>query len=632
LQTNLLSITSAESLAPASAATLHSLKRVEINVLFPYKTAASIFLATSLLNPGARAQSSGSSSSANPQSSSTLESERQRVAARPRVAQLETGGAAVTLETSEPLFYLAAALNTCGYDTDLDNSAPVRKQIREEINQALAAGAPAVRDHRDALCSYIRQHELSEPGLNLAQYISLSLYLNPPPQLNPSVEETELPPDSTQVVNVLPLLRTFAEDVNLNGIWVTHRAEYEELVRLVHDPLTKAVLDTNIYLRLPVSSYDGRRFLVLLEPMIAPSTTNARIYGMDYIVVASPSGNPLGQVHMDQIRHTYLHYEIEPLVYARASAMDRLLPLLKAVQNAPLDFVYKSDISAFITENLIKAVEAQTMDTGAPKPKRPSQVKQRSDMTNFEAEMTAWERQAETVRRKQIDLDVHQGWVLASYFYEKLGQMEKDGASLKEDIAEMVYGMDVDRQRHAAEQVTFLPEGSHDFVRRAPRQLKGMDLAEMKLMKGDTAGAQMMADEALKANPNDPQANYLAGRVELVEGDPGSALTHLNKTLTLAKDPRTLAWAHIYLGRLYDVALDPEHPDQEHPERTKAIAEYKAALAVRDSQPDTKAAAEKGLKEPFLLPRRSEAPDDNEPLDPSGKAEKDAYRPQTPPH
>jgi tetratricopeptide (TPR) repeat protein len=141
----------------------------------------------------------------------------------------------------------------------------------------------------------------------------------------------------------------------------------------------------------------------------------------------------------------------------------------------------------------------------------------------------------------------------------------------------------------------------------------------------------MMADEALKTNPNDPQANYLAGRIELVQGDPESALTHLNKTLTLAKDPRTLAWTHIYLGRLYDVALDPENPGQEHPERTKAVAEYKAALAVRDSQPDTKAAAEKGIKEPFLLPRRSDNNEDNQPLDPTGKAEKDAYRPPPPP-
>lgn len=600
-------------------------------MLFSSKTATFFLFAALSLGPAANAQSSSSRSSSS-SSNSTMQNERQRFPARPRVAQPEAGGSAITLETSEPLFDLAVALNACGYDSDLENSAPIRKQIREEVNQALAAGLPGVRDHRDALCTYIRDHALSDPALNLAQYISLSLYLNPPPQLTPSVEETELPPDSTQVVNILPLLRTFAEDLNLHAIWVTHRSDYEQLVNLVHDPLTKAILDTNIYLRLPVSSYDGRRFLVLLEPMLSPSMTNARIYGSDYIVVSSPAANPLGQVHMDQIRHTYLHYEIEPLVYARASAMDRLLPLLKTVQDAPLDFTYKSDISAFITECLIKAVEAQTMETGAPKPKRPNQVKQRADLTNYEAELAAWERQAESVRRKQVDLDVRQGWVLAGYFYDKLGQMEKDGGSLKEDIAEMVYGMDVDRQRHAAEQVTFLPEGSHDFVKRAPRQLKGLDLAEMKLMKGDTAGAALMTEEALKTNPNDPQANYLAGRIELIQGDPDSAVTHLHKTLTFAKDPRTLAWAHIYLGRLYDIARDPDRSGAENPERTKAIAEYKAALAVRDSQPDTKAAAEKGLKEPFLLPRRANENDnDNEPLDPSGKAEKDAYRPPSSP-
>ncbi|HTH53729.1 MAG TPA: hypothetical protein VL495_07255 [Edaphobacter sp.] len=595
-------------------------------MFFPYKIAASSLLAASFLGLQANAQVTGSSSSSSSSSSSTLDNEQQqRPLPRARVAQPEAGGSAITLETSEPLFDLAAALNTCGYDTDLQNSAPVRKQIRDEINQALSAGTPDVRDHRDALCSYIREHTLNDAGLNLAQYISLSLYLNPPPLLTPSVGEAEMPPDSTQVVNILPLLRTFAEDINLHGIWVTHRSEYDQLVELVHTPITKSILDTNIYLRMPVSSYDGRRFLVLLEPMLAPATTNARIYGTDYIVVASPSGDPLGQVHMDDIRHTYLHYLIEPMVYARASAMDRLLPLLKAVQDAPLDFVYKSDISAFITENLIKAVEVHTMDTGIAKPKLTSQVKQRAD-SEYQAELTAWERQTEATRRKQVDLDMRQGWVLTNYFYEKLGQMQKDGISLKEDIAEMVYGMDVDRERHSAEQVTFLPEGSHDFVKRAPRQLKGVELGEMQLMKGDVAGAGMIADEALKSNPNDAQANYLAGRVELVQGDPEAALTHLNKTLTLAKDPRTLAWTHIYLGRLYDVARDPNHPDQEHPERTKAVAEYKAALSVRDSQPDTKAAAEKGLKEPFLLPRREQEPD-NQPLDPSGKAEKDAYRP-----
>jgi tetratricopeptide (TPR) repeat protein len=543
--------------------------------------------------------------------------------------QPEAGGSAVTLETSEPLFDLAVALNACGYDADLDASAPVRRKVRDEVNQALATGTPEARDHRDALCTYIRDHQLSDAGLSLAQYISLSLYLNPPPQLTPTVGDNELPPDSTQVVNILPLLRTFAEDINLHAIWVMHRPEYEELVNGIHAPLTKAVLDTTLYLKLPVSSYDGRRFMVLLEPMLAPSTTNARIYGSDYIVVSSPNG--AGQVHMDQIRHTYLHYDVEPLVYARASAMDRFLPLLKTVQEAPLDFNYKSDVSALITECLIKAIEAQTMDVGVPKPVRPSQIRQRIDITTYEASLSAWEHEAEVVRRKQVDLDIRQGYVLAGYFFDKVGQMSKDGVSLRENIAEMVYGMDVDGQRRAALKVDFLPEGSNDFVKRAPRQLKGMDLAEKKLMTGDTAGAEQMADEALKANPNDAQANYLAGRIELIHGDPGAAMEHFTKTLTLAKDPRTLAWTHIYIGRLYDIAHDPERPEMAHPERPKALAEYKAALAVRDAQPDTRAAAEKGIKEPFLLPKRTQTPnDDDEPLDPSGKAEKKAYRPDSP--
>jgi tetratricopeptide (TPR) repeat protein len=361
--------------------------------------------------------------------------------------------------------------------------------------------------------------------------------------------------------------------------------------------------------------------------MLAPSSTNARIYSNDFIVVTSPSGDPLGAVHMDQIRHTYLHYEVEPIVYARAAATDRLLPLLKAVQDAPLEFTYKSDIVALITECLIKAIEAQTMDVGLTKPKRPDS-RERVDLERFDAETAAYEKQAEAIRRQAVQLSVRQGWVLVDYLYDQLGQMQRESVSLKDNMGQMIYGMDVGRELHKDQQIVFLPGTNHDFVRRAPRQLKGLDLAEMKLIKGDVDGADEMADAALKANPNDPQANYLAGRIELIQGDPDDALEHLNRTLTLAKDPRTLAWTHIYLGRLYDIARDPKNPDAPSPERPKAIAEYKAALTVRDAQPDTKAAAEKGLKEPFTLPKRAQPV---EPVDdPSGKAEKEAYRPSTP--
>jgi tetratricopeptide (TPR) repeat protein len=572
----------------------------------------------------ANAQSSSSSSSSEAAPDATVSKEPVPTKAPPRIAQPEAGGSAITLETSEPLFYLAVALNTCGYDADLANSSPVRLKIRDEINAEVAASEKA-RTSRDALCAYVREHTLNDASLNLAQYISLALYLSPPPSLTPTVDETDLPPDSTQVVNILPLLRTFADDIHLHAIWVAHRPEYEELTKLVHDPLTKTVLNTNIYLRLPVSSYDGRRFLVLLEPMLAPSTTNARIYANDYIVATSPAGDPLGAVHMDDIRHIYLHYEIEPLVYARAAAMERLQPLLKGVQDAPLEYIYKTEIVPLITECLIKAVEAHTMDVGLAKPVRQAGIRERVDLEHYDAEVSAYNHEAETVRRKAVDLSMRQGWVLTEYFYIKIGEMEKENVSLKDDMGEMVYGMDVDRERHHATQIAFLPAGSRDVLRRAPQQLTGLQLAEEKIYKGDLTGASEIATKAL-ADPNGDhaQAHYVLARVNLMQRQPGAAIDDFQDVLDSSKDPRTLAWSHIYLGRLYDIKDD----------RKKALAEYQAALTVRDAQPDTKAAAENGLKEPFTAPKvahEEPADKDDEPLDPSGKAEKDAYRPP-PPH
>ena len=196
---------------------------------------AALFLSLSL---AASAQSSAS----NPDAPAEQQ-QNANPTLRPRAAQIEEGGAAVTLETNEPLFDMSAALNACGYDADLDKSAPVRAEVRADMNAALAA-SPDARESRDALCAYIALHHLNDAGLNVGQYVSLALYLSPPPSLTPNLDETELPPQAAQVVNILPLLRTFAENVDLHFIWVHHRAEYEALQARVHDPMVRAVLDT----------------------------------------------------------------------------------------------------------------------------------------------------------------------------------------------------------------------------------------------------------------------------------------------------------------------------------------------------------------------------------------------------
>jgi tetratricopeptide (TPR) repeat protein len=150
----------------------------------------------------------------------------------------------------------------------------------------------------------------------------------------------------------------------------------------------------------------------------------------------------------------------------------------------------------------------------------------------------------------------------------------------------------------------------------------GIDLAEMKLEKGDSAGAEEIAQRML-VDPNGDQggAYYLLARLAVMQSDPDEAIAYFEQALKLSKDPRTLAWSHIYLGRLYDT----------QPDRAKAMAEYRAALAVHDANPDTQTAAESGLQKAFVLPKRAQPPpaEEDGPLDPSGKAEKDAYRPDS---
>jgi len=520
-------------------------------------------------------------------------------------ALVEPGGPSISLQTSEAVFDIAVALNACGYDNGLSESDPIRLHIREQVDQATQQSVDA-RDARFHLCEFINQHRLAETGRDLAQYISLALYVTPPPELAPSAEMADMPPDSTQVIDVLPLIRDFAKAIQLHAIWVENRPAYDEEISRLHDPLTKMILDTDIYLKMPVSSYEDRRFLVVLEPLLSPAETNARVYGTNYVVVASPVN---GTVHMKEVRHTYLHYEIEPLLYARATAMDRLLPFLKTVRDAPIDFVYRSDIVSLVIECMIRAIEARTMDTGVNIPKIPADIA-RSELDPVYRQRQAAVQKDAGIRQELVNRDMVEGYVLTQYFYTQLIQFERSPASLKESIGEMVYGMDVPQEVGHLKGIQFVEESESDVVRRAPSRPHGLDLAELDLVKGDAQGATTLSETALKQHTAEAgRANFILARASLMTGNIDQAETAFRDTLRLSSDPRVVAWSHIYLGRILDV----------EEKRDEAIVEYKAALAIRDSQPDTRTAAEKGVKEPFALPHHTAPGGDDDDGDPPSK-------------
>jgi tetratricopeptide (TPR) repeat protein len=434
-----------------------------------------------------------------------------------------------------------------------------------------------------------------------------------------------MPPDSTQVVEILPFLRDFGSAVDLHGIWLTLHHSYDEDINRLHDSLTQMIVSTNYYLKMPASTYDGRRFLVVVEPQLDPHTINARIYGTDFVVVVSPVN---GQIRMNDVRHTYLHYLIEPLLYSRSSATDRFLPILKEVREAPLDYRLRSDIVDLAIECLIKAVEARTMDTGIAPYVAPKDEK-RADFAQVEIERNAVNAKMEQVRVAQVRHDMAQGYVLTAYFYEQMIRFERDPASLRDTIGELVYSMDVDHEVHRARDVTFDKEADDDPLRRsAPRKLTGLDLAEARLAAGDLATASALARQSLTMPANGEmadagRANFILARAAIMTGKPEEAMAGFEKAAATAKETRILAWSHIYLGRMMDLSC----------KRDDAVAQYKEALAVRDGQQDTRLAAERGVRAAYAVNGHSCSadPDDDSDDPPAKPAADPKTNPPAPP-
>jgi hypothetical protein len=564
-------------------------------------SAAAIWCLSAGLSPlAAFSQSSDSSSSKSQQP--TTSSSQPAIQQEKAPSLVDPAGPTISLISSEAVFDMAAALNACGYDEGLDDSAPLRKRVRDEMNDVLTKSEDA-RAKRDKVCLFIAQHRMTGSQKDISQYISLALYLSAPPELETTVDLPEMPPDSTQVVEIAPLLRDFVAAMDLHGTWLTVHHLYDEEADRLHNPLSQMIVSTNLYLKMPASTYEGRRFVVVTEPMLSPRLVNARVYGTDYVVVVSPVN---GQIPMNDVRHTYLHYVIEPLLYARANAVDRMQPILKEVRDAPLEFRYRSDSVPLAIECLIKAIEARTMDTGVPEYKIPSGVL-RSDLPRYEHERQENQQKMELVRLATVHHDMTQGFVLTQYFYEQLIAFERDPASLRDAIGEMVYGMDVDQQVHRAHNIEFDKSADDDVLQRSkPRKLTGLDLAEARLSAGDASTASALARQALSVHADTlestadaARANFILARAAILTGHPEEAIDRFQKTLASSKEPRLLAWSHIYLGRMLDLDC----------KRDEAVAEYKEALAARDGQQDTRLAAERGAKTAYAMPGHSCAED-----------------------
>ncbi len=476
----------------------------------------------------------------------------------------------ITLDTNETLFAVLTAMNSCGYDTNLNASDAQRLNIRAEVQRNLRESEEA-QGTLNALCEWYVAHRGKDPQHDLSQFISLALYLQGPPHFLPRVKEDELPPDAGPNAGLGALLERFYDKAQLHSIWERHRANYAALVNRYHAPLAKMVFDTDIYLRLQSGGYLGKTFTVYLDFMGDPNEANARNYGNDYYVVVFPSPDPSAPdpLKLPQIRHTYLHYLLDPMAEKHFSAVKRLEPLLQSVKRAPLDENFKTDISLLVTECMVRAVEIRTSGT---------------------------KQTAEAMRLQAVDDAVKQGYILTKYFYTALLSFEKDPAGLRAAYSDILAAIDVKQQEKAAAEVQFARSSAPELVQLSRLEDRRMLItAEKRLVAGDAKGAQELAQQALDKKIGDEgRALFILAQVAVANKNREGAAENFQKAIQATKDPKVVAWSHVYLGRIMDMK------DQ----REAALNEYRAALTAGADLPEVKAAAERGLQQAYEPPAK----------------------------
>ena len=211
----------------------------------------------------------------------------------------------MSVEISQPLFTVMAAINSCGYDADLSQSLPLRQQIREEVLKA--AKSQEAQSALRNLCAFYEDHLQDTPAHTLSNYVALGLNIAASPRLELRTKESDLPPDAIFVLGFLPLLQHFNKAADLNAIWLRHRPEYEQAVEKLHQPISDTLVSTDLYLKRNLSRYNKHEFVVYVEPLAAPSEVNSRNYGDDYYIVISPgTTGPVG-LELDTPHLSALH-------------------------------------------------------------------------------------------------------------------------------------------------------------------------------------------------------------------------------------------------------------------------------------------------------------------------------------
>jgi tetratricopeptide (TPR) repeat protein len=483
----------------------------------------------------------------------------------------------VSVDSRPQLFAVLCALDAAGYESGAnaaDDSAG-RVQLRKRL-QALQGPATV------ALRKFYAEHAVGDSGATFSRFVSFALVAGPPPDFQFELRRDDLPPEALSLDGLNAILANFYSEAKLDELWKFYQPDYQSGVESLRAPVSNLIFTVSNYLREIIRPMNSRSFSVYVEPLAGDKTV-FKTFGDEYALVVRPSADP----PMDDIRHAFLHYILDPIAIRYRVQAAKASPLLAYAARAPqLPVDLRDDFSAFFDECLVRAVELRLRRLSP-------------------AELAL-----------AIDQAEGSGFVLVRPIYAGLSGFEKSEPAMGYYLPDLIKGIDVSAEQRRLSDVKFADAAPASPT--PPEKVGAMakssassnplddDLAEgqRQISARNGVAAAASFEKVLAAHPDNERATYGLAVASALQGKPDQARQLFTKVIAAAQnpladasahpDPSNLSWSHIYLGRMYDV----------EGKRDLAVLEYRAALAVAGVPDTARAAAQRGIEAGYQTPSR----------------------------
>ena len=462
------------------------------------------------------------------------------------------------LDSDIRLFTVLAAINLAGYDSGLDSTPDnsLRRAIRTDLSDFHGSSKQLLR-------SFYDQHKLPDPNDTLAQYVSYALMAEGPPSFRLTASlPTELPPDVRRIRGFGSILAEFYSQAPIEHLWSKYQHYFDREIARYQEPLIESLFEATGYVRISPTSREVQGFQVIFDLLGGTNQLNVRSYlGNVYVIV-----HPSKHLYVDEIRHAFLLHLLDRLAIRNGDHIRGKSVLSRFAMFAPaLNEAYKENFQLLVSKSLVKAIEARL------------------------ARLTRAERE------RQVDQDLHEGYILTPYFFDALERYEKQSADMAIYYPEMIKGIDLRYEAQRLQSVEFseTPAPRSDPMVAQPQSSEADTLLHQgELLLADRKPLQAQKKFALaltKEGGSKSDITYGLARASLAEGDADSATQFFKQTLESFPDPHIKAMSHVYLGRIADVMGA----------REKAIEQYKIGLAVPNIPDGVRELAMTGLTQPF---------------------------------